>query len=111
MGRIDFKQPYDDPYRLLAAHIVSIYSPFSIRRILNNNSYIKSLVLSEARLMDIRGAFLDCIDQEIISNDRVRKKNAHLKELGEFYYSELDIKRLREEIIKFASEIGFDLYE
>lgn len=59
--------------------------------------------------MDISGAFLDCIDQEIISNDRVRNKNVYLKKLGEFYYSELDLERLRKEIRKFASEVGVEV--
>lgn len=106
MGRI---KPYDDPYSLLAARIVSSYTPRSIQRILTNSAYIKSLVLSEARLMDICGAFLDCIDQEIISNDIVRKKNFYLKQLGEFYFSELDIDRLRKEIRQFADELGVPL--
>ena len=56
-----------------------------------------------------RGAFLDCIDQEIISNDMIRKKNIYLKKLGEFYYSELDIERLRREIRRFAKELNVNL--
>lgn len=59
--------------------------------------------------MDISGAFLDCIDQEIISNDRLRQKNARLKKLGEFYYSQLDLSRLRNEIRAFAAELGVSL--
>lgn len=111
MGRIDMKRAYDDPYRVLAAHIVSIYTPYSIKRILTSSSYIKSLIVSEAKLMDISGAFLDCIDQEIISNDRIRNKNAHLRRLGEFYYDELDIKRLRDEIRRFVIDMGIDIEE
>lgn len=56
--------------------------------------------------MDIGGAFLDCIDQEIISNDRLRQKNVYLKQLGEFYYSELNLLRLRREIKRFAIELN-----
>lgn len=59
--------------------------------------------------MDIGGAFLDCIDQEIISNDRLRQKNARLKKLGEFYYEQLDLPRLRTQIRKFAAELHIDL--
>ena len=55
--------------------------------------------------MDISGAFLDCIDQEVITNDHLRKKNYYLKKLGEFYYSELDLPRLRTEIRRFAEEL------
>lgn len=109
MGEISRHKDYDDPYRVLAAHIVSIYPIATIRRILENVSFVRSLVLNEARLMDIHGAFLDCIDQEIISNDRIRKKNVYLKQLGEFYFSELDLERLRKEIRRFVEEFGVKL--
>lgn len=59
--------------------------------------------------MDIGGAFLDCIDQEIISNDKLRQKNAKLKILGEFYFSQLDLPRLRREVRKFSDELGIDI--
>lgn len=56
-------------------------------------------------MLDINGIFLDCIDQEIISNDSLRTKNAQLKRLGEFYFENLDIPRLRKEIENFISEL------
>ncbi len=107
--RIVFNRPYDDPYRVLATHLVSLYSPQILKRILSNSSFVKAIVVKEARQMDISGAFLDCIDQEIISNDRLRQKNARLKKLGEFYYSQLDLSRLRNEIKTFAAELGVSL--
>ena len=106
MGCINRRKEYDDPYRVLAAHIVSIFSVPSIKRILTNSAYIKSLITFEAKNMDIRGAFLDCVDQELVANDMIRKKNVYLKQLGEFYYSELDVERLRNEIRRFAGEMG-----
>ena len=102
-------QEYDDPYRVLAAHIVSVFSVVAVKRVLTSSSFIKSLIIHEAKTMDIGGAFLDCVDQEIIANDRVRGKNARLKMLGEYYYSELDIDRLRKEIRRFAEELGVEL--
>lgn len=109
MGQIMKHQEYDDPYRVLAAHIVSVFSVVAVKRVLTSSSFIKSLIIHEAKTMDIGGAFLDCVDQEIIANDRVRGKNARLKMLGEYYYSELDIDRLRKEIRRFAEELGVDL--
>lgn len=111
MGRVDEKRiilnrTYDDPYRVLAAHLVAYWPPSTVRRVLTNNSFVKSIINNEARLMDISGAFLDCIDQEVIANDHLRQKNAYLKKLGEFYYSELDLPRLRFEIRRFANELG-----
>lgn len=107
--RIVFNRAYDDPYRVLATHLVSVCSPQTLKRILTNSSFVKAIVVKEARQMDIGGAFLDCIDQEIISNDRLRQKNARLKKLGEFYYEQLDLPRLRTQIRKFAAELHIDL--
>lgn len=73
---------------------------------MTNSSFVKSIIVKEAKQMDIGGAFLDCIDQEIISNDRLRQKNVYLKQLGEFYYSELNLLRLRREIKRFAIELN-----
>lgn len=39
----------------------------------------------------------------------IRRKNIYPKKLGEFYYSELDIERLRREIRRFAKELNIDL--
>lgn len=109
MGQINRHKEYDDPYRVLAAYIVSVFSVMSVKRIMDNPAFVKSLIIHEAKTMDIGGAFLDCIDQEIISNDRVRGKNIYLKQLGEYYFSELDLERLRKEIRRFADELGVTL--
>lgn len=109
MGQINRHKEYDNPYRVLATYIVSVFSVASVKRILESSSFVKSLVIHEAKTMDIGGAFLDCIDQEIVSGDRVRGKNVYLKQLGEFYFSELDLERLREEIRRFAKELGVNL--
>ena len=88
---------------------MSLYSPRTLQRILSNSSFVKAVIINEARQLDIAGIFLDCIDQEIIDNDKLRQKNARLKILGEFYYSQLDLPRLRSEIRKFADELGVKL--
>lgn len=88
---------------------MSLYSPRTLQRILSNSSFVKAVIINEARQLDISGIFLDCIDQEIIDNDKLRQKNARLKVLGEFYYSQLDLPRLRSEIRKFADELGVKL--
>lgn len=104
-----FQKAYDNPYRVLAAHIVANYPPTLVQRVLSDSSFIKSLIAREARQLDMSGAFLDCIDQEIISQGKLRRKNAYLKKLGEFYYSELDVSRLRKEVRTFAEELGVQL--
>ena len=107
--RIVFNRAYDDPYRVLAAHLVSVYPPKTLARILTNSSFVKSIIGKEAKQMDISGAFLDCIDQEVISNDHLRQKNAYLKKLGEFYFSQLDLIRLRRQIRIFANELHVEI--
>lgn len=88
---------------------MSLYTPRTLQRILSNSSFVKAVIVKEAKQLDIGGIFLDCIDQEIIDNDKLRQKNARLKMLGEFYYSQLDLPRLRSEIRKFADELGVKL--
>lgn len=107
--RIVADRPYDDPYRVLAANIVACCPPPVIKRVLTSGGYVRSLINTEARTMDISGWFLDCVDQEIIANGRLRRKNYYLKQLGEYYYSELDLPRLRREIRAFAEELGVDI--
>lgn len=109
MGCINRHKEYDNPYRVLSAYIVSAFSVTTVKRILKNPAFVKSIVIREAKQMDISGAFLDCIDQEIIANDMIRKKNVYLKKLGEFYFSELDLERLNKEIRRFAEELGVNL--
>lgn len=109
MGQIKKRQEYDDPYRLLAAYIMSYFSVVAINRVLTSTSFIKSIIVNEAKIIDVSGPFLDCIDQEVIANDKIRGKNARLKELADFYFSILDIERLRTEIRRFADELGVKL--
>jgi hypothetical protein len=106
---VDYKKEYDDPYRVLAAYIVSNGSPRVLSRVMNEPAFIKALVVREAKQIDMGGCFLDCIDQEIISKGLLRKKNYHMKKLGEFYFSELDIPRLRKEVARFAEELGITI--
>lgn len=107
--RIKFNRPYDDGYALLACHIVSVLSVKSIKTALTSDQFIKSMVIDESKQIDICGHFLDCIDEEIIKKEHIRQKNKFLKALGEYYFSELDLPRLREEIRKFAEELGINL--
>lgn len=107
--RITFNKPYDDHYAVLAWHIVSVLSVKALRELLENDAPIKSMVISEAKQIDISGHFLDCIDEDIINKWRIRAKNKCLTALGEFYFSELDLDRLRSEVRKYAEEIGIVL--
>lgn len=107
--RVSFNKKYDDPYRLLAAHILGYYDLDSVYAIYTNKECVKHLILAEARRLDIAGPFLDCIDQCVIAGDCKRSKNKALNELGEFYYQNLDLARLRKSLVLVANELGIDL--
>lgn len=107
--RIKYNKPYDNPYAVLAWYIVSLPSLQAIKKVLTSDFYVKTLVIEEAKHLDICGHFLDCIDEEVIKKEHIRSKNKWLKALGEFYFSELDLPRLREEVRKYAGEMGLNL--
>lgn len=102
---------YDNPYKLLAHHIVGSYRPSDVLRVLTDNSYIKNLILKETRLQDMGGRFIDCIIEDILDGKARMEYMHQLDSLGLYYYSKLDKARLREEIRKVLEEAGIELPE
>lgn len=97
---------YDDPYKILAHHIVGFYRPADVYRIMSDNQYVYTLVQKETRNLDIGGNFLDCIIEGILL-DKDRMEYMHeLDILAKYMFSKLDKERLREEIKKILSEMG-----
>lgn len=103
--------PFDDPYKLLAYHIISQYRPADVLRILTDNSYVKNCILKEVRLLDIGGHFLDCIIENILEEKSRMEYMHQLDNLSAYYYSKLDKERLREEIQVILSNAGIELRE
>lgn len=99
---------FDNPYKILAHHIVGTYRPADVLRILSDNSYLKTLVLKEVRQQDFGGHFLDCIIESILAEkDRMDYMHA-LDRLSDYYYSRLDKERLRDEIIAVLNSAGIE---
>ena len=99
---------FDDPYRILAYHIVGTYRPADVMRILSDNSYLKTLVSKEVRQQDLGGHFVDCIIENILEDkDRMEYMHA-LDRLSDYYYSRLDKERLRGEILAVLSNAGVE---
>lgn len=99
----------DDPYKILAHHIVGFYRPADVLRILTDNSYLKTQILKETRDMDLGGNYIDCIIENILE-DKDRMEYMHqLDNLGAYYYSRLDKERLRDEILTVLNEAGISL--
>lgn len=100
---------FDNPYRILAYHIVGNYRPADVMRILTDNSYLRNLIIKEVRQQDLGGHFIDCIIENILEDkDRMEYMHA-LDKLSEYYYSRLDKKRLREEILAVLNRAGVEV--
>lgn len=63
---------FDNPYRILAYHIVGNYRPADVMRMLTDNSYLRNLIIKEVRQQDLGGHFIDCIIENILEDkDRI----------------------------------------
>ena len=105
----DYLYEFDDPYKLLAHHIVGTYRPSDVLRVLTDNSYLKTLIIKEVRNQDLGGHFVDCIIENILE-DKDRMEYMHkLDELAMYYYSRLDRGRLRDEILILLNKAGVEI--
>ena len=97
---------YDNPYKILAASIVAYYRPSDVKRMLNDDDFVKVQIVKETREQDMRGHFTDCIIESILTNKDRMEYMKKLDLLAEYYYTKLDIERLRQEIKILLSECG-----
>ena len=105
-----YNYEYDDPYKMLASNIAVSYNIENVRRIMTDKDYIRQLIQAEVRdVIDLPGIFSDCVTTELISEkQKVLYRNA-LNMLGIFFYDQIDIPRLRNELKTFYAECGIDL--
>lgn len=105
----DYLYEYDNPYALLAHHIVGSYRPADVLRVLTDNSYLRNLIVKEMREQDLGGHFIDCIIEDILE-EKDRMEYMHkLDELAYYYYSKLDKGRLRDEILAILNNVGIEI--
>lgn len=100
---------YDDPYALLAHHIVGTYRPADVLRCLTDNSYLKALITKEVRLQDMGGHFVDCVIENILEEKDRMEYMHQLDELAGYYYSRLNKGRLRDNILAVLNEAGIEV--
>lgn len=108
MGTVNkiYLYAYDNPYKILAHHIVGTYRPADVMRCMTDNSYLKTLIIKEVRQQDLGGHFIDCIIESVLE-DKDRMEYMHkLDELANYYYSKLDKERLRSEILAVLNAAG-----
>lgn len=100
---------YDNPYRILAYHVVGEYRPADVMRILADDSFLRTIIAKEVRQQDLGGHFIDCIIENILEDkDRMDYMHA-LDKLSDYYFSKLDKKRLRDEILAVLNSAGIDV--
>ena len=111
MGTIDkrYLYEYDDPYILLAHHIIGTYRPADVLRCLTDNSYLRTLIIKEIRGQDFCGHFVDCIIENILEEKERMDYMNKLDELALYYYSKLDKGRLRDEILAALNKAGVNI--
>ena len=108
MGSVDRKYlyKYDDPYTLLAHHIVGTYRPADVLRCLTDNAYLRTLIVKETRQQDLGGPFTDCIIEHILEEKERMEWMAVLDQVSFYLYSKLDKGRLRDEILTVLNDAG-----
>lgn len=105
----DYLYDYDNPYRILAHYIVGYYRPADVLRVLTENAYIRTLIQKEVREMDLRGSYIDCVIEDLLSNKKRMDYMRTLDVLARYYYESLDKERLRNEIRLALQEAGIEL--
>lgn len=105
-----YKNEYDDPYKILAANIAANFSIANVRRMLSEKDYLRQLIQAEVREnADAPGIFCDCVTTELISDKQKVLYREALNNLGLFFYEQLDVARLRNELRKFFEECEIEL--
>ena len=106
----DYKNDCDNPYKFLASGIAIKYNINLVKRMLVDKDYIRQIVQAEVRdNIDIPGMFTDCVVTELISEKQKVLYRDALNQLGLFFFHQLDVARLREELRNFYDEFGIDL--
>lgn len=108
MGTIErrYLYEYDNPYTLLAHHIIGTYRPADVLRCLTDNSYLRTLIIKEVRGQDLGGPFIDCIIESILEEKDRMELMHKLDELAIYLYLRLDKGRLKDEILTALNKAG-----
>lgn len=110
MGTVSvYLYDFDDPYKILASHIVGEYRPADVLRVLSDDAYLKNMVTKEVRLQDMGGYYIDCIIEDILAHKKRMEYMHQLDELGSYFFSKLDKERLRTEIKNVLEDIGIEV--
>lgn len=96
----------DDPYKFLAHTLVVTCPDKELSRILHDAKAIRRKIAEEVNNADFVGDFIDCIMVGLIKSGKSRCVHTTLKATTDFFYSNLDIPRLRKEIVGYCEKYG-----
>ena len=96
----------DDPYKLVASYIVAYYSAPEVLRFLEDDQYVLSQIAKEVRSQDLQGRFVDLAIEGLLKQKKRMEYMHELDKLADYFYSKLDVARLRSEIITELNKCG-----
>ncbi len=97
---------YDDPYIMLAHHLIAYCTTMELARTLVDDEFLKRMLVKEVRNQDFCGPFLDCIVEEILVDKRRMEFMHELDKLSDYFFENLDLERLRKNILKYGTRYG-----
>lgn len=100
---------YDDPYKMLTTYLVSVMPIHDLRRFMVDNDFVRQTIMHSVQETDISDPFVDCVQDEMLRNRKKRRYKQALNVFAAFIYSQLDLKRLRQDVYNFALGCGVDL--
>lgn len=103
-----YKYPYDDPYKVLAFNLITTYPPETIRRFLLDRKFLRREIIREVRSQDFQGLFVDCLWVAMCDEKQRMQIMRQLDSLGRFFYQNLDVPHMRDEIRKAYHLLGLD---
>lgn len=85
----------DDPYKLLAIKIIVHPDSYSLQRILEDDLYVRQLLINEMRRIDYAGPFMDTVLVGLYKNKRGVEFRRYLDNAGKFLFENLELEKLR----------------
>ena len=91
--------PYDDPYIMLVYWLIANLNAGDLRRVLEDDEFVLKMIIKETRWLDFKGPFLDTIVCSLLEDKRRMEMCHELDKLSEYFFSQLDLGRLRRELL------------
>lgn len=92
----------DDPYLMLALHIVTHYGLPHIRMAVEDDDWLRQRMREECYNLDFSGPFLDTIMEHLDEHKRLWLRK-ELKDLADALFTQLDLKLLRRRILQIVA--------